>query len=170
MEIKNSDLTDISKIFELYGIATEYMKSKNQVAWPEFSKELIVSEIKEQRQWKLVIDNEIACIWASTLSDDLIWGTNDKPSVYIHRIATNPNFRGRKLVNQVVQWADQYCMDNKLANIRMDTVGLNKGLIGHYEKLGFEFLGTKILENTDGLPDHYKEGPVCLFERKVVPL
>ncbi len=49
----------------------------------------------------------------------------------------------------------------------MDTVGVNKGLIGHYQKLGFEFIGTKKLENTNGLPDHYNKGPVCLFQREI---
>ena len=49
----------------------------------------------------------------------------------------------------------------------MDTVGFNKGLIGHYEKHGFTFLGRKELENTDGLPEYYKEGAVCLFQREV---
>ena len=167
MEIVNSDLEDIPKIFKLYRIATDYMKSKDQVAWPEFSKELITAEINEQRQWKLLIDNEIACIWATTLKDELIWGTNNDQAIYIHRIATNPNYRGRNLVSQIVNWSDSYCIDNNLNFIRMDTVGLNKELIRQYEKLGFEFLRTRQLENTDKLPDHYKEGPVCLFERKI---
>jgi len=166
MEIRNSNLKDVSKIMELYRIATAYMKSKNQVAWPEFSRELIVEEIEDLRQWKLLINNEIACIWATTLNDELIWGNeNNDSSVYIHRIATNPDYRGQNLVKQIVDWADNYCIDNNLKYVRMDTVGLNKGLIGHYRKLGFEFLGTKELDNVDDLPEHYSEGPVCLFQR-----
>jgi GNAT superfamily N-acetyltransferase len=168
MKIKNSKSSDISKIFDLYQIATDYMKSKNQVYWPEFPEELIIKEIKEKRQWKIIIKNQIACIWATTLNDELIWGRkNNEPSVYIHRIATNPEFRGQNLVNHLVKWADGYCKRNGLKYIRMDTVGLNNGLISHYEKLGFNFLGTKNLENTDGLPDHYNDGEVCLFQREV---
>ncbi len=168
MKIENSTPQDVPKIFELYRIATAYMKSKNQVSWPEFSKALIDQEIEEKRQWKILIEGEIACIWATTLSDELIWGeANNDPSIYIHRIATNPNFRGRNFVHHIVTWADEYAKANDLKFIRLDTVGLNKGLIGHYEKHGFEFLGANKLENTDGLPSHYKEGPVCLFQRKV---
>lgn len=167
MDIRNSSKNDMNQIFELYALATEYMKSKNQVAWPEFSREMVSTEIKESRQWKLLIDNKIACIWATTLNDDLIWGANNDKAIYIHRIATNPFFRGRKLVSQIVNWAEQYCLNENLKFIRMDTVGLNEGLIGHYEKFGFVFLGTKKLKNTEGLPSHYKQGPVCLFERKM---
>lgn len=168
MEIRTCDLNDISKIFELYKIATNYMISKKQVAWPEFSKELISNDIEDLRQFKLSINNEIACIWTITLNDELIWGTeNSALSVYIHRIATNPNFRAQNLVKHIIDWADKYAIENSLSFIRMDTVGFNKGLISHYEKLGFGFLGTKELENTDGLPEHYNQGPVCLFQREV---
>ncbi len=166
MNIQNSDIKDIPKIFELYRIATKYMKSKNQVAWPEFPRELIELEIEEKRQWKIQIDGVTACIWATTLNDELIWGDNDDKAVYIHRIATDPNFRGRNFVHHIVDWAKCYCRDHSLDFIRMDTVGLNTGLISHYAKFGFELIETRTLENTDELPAHYKEGPVCLFEIK----
>ncbi len=169
MKIRNSDLTDISKIVELYSIATAFMKSKNQVAWPKFDRDLIVEEIKSLRQWKLLINDEIACIWAITLDDELIWGNaNNDPSIYIHRIATNPNFRGQNLVKYLLDWADDYCLKNNLKYVRMDTVGLNEGLISHYGKLGFDFLGTKELDHVGDLPKHYSEGPICLFQREVL--
>ena len=169
MQIQNSNLSDLPNIFELYRIATAYMKSKNQVYWPEFEEELIANEIREGRQWKIVLQDQIACIWATTLNDELIWGADDQvPSVYLHRIATNPDFRGQNLIQKIVDWADEYCIAQGLKYVRMDTVGLNKGLIKHYTKFGFEFLGTKKLEHTIGLPDHYNDGEVCFFQREVV--
>ena len=144
------------------------MKSKDQVYWPEFSRDLILGEIDENRQWKILIEGQIACIWATAFDDPLIWGKkNNEPSVYLHRITTSPDFRGQNLVKEIVNWADQYCKDNNLKYIRMDTVGLNQGLIKHYQKLGFDFLGTKELSNTGGLPDHYNDGELCLFQREV---
>lgn len=169
MRVECSQPRDIPKIFELYRIATEYMKSKNQVHWPEFQESLIANEIEEFRQWKMIIDEEIACIWAIAFKDELIWadGTKD-PSLYIHRIATNPIYRGRNLVKELVNWANQFGKGLSLKYIRMDTVGLNQGLIGHYQKFGFEFLGTKTLVNTRGLPAHYKDGEVCYFQKKII--
>ncbi|MFK7810009.1 MAG: GNAT family N-acetyltransferase [Saprospiraceae bacterium] len=168
MQIKSSTPTDIKKIFDLYRIATAYMKSKNQVCWPEFPRSLIDKEIEEKRQWKILIDNQIACVWATTLNDELIWGKkNNTPALYIHRIAANPDFRGQNLVQEIVNWADDYCKRNDLKAIRMDTVGYNEGLINHYAKFGFEFLGMRKIEDASGLPGHYGEGEVCLFEREV---
>ncbi len=123
MDIQNSTIADIDEIFLLYKVATELQKAKQVVLWPEFDRALIENEIHENRQWKMLIDNEIACIWASTFSDPLIWGKrNIDPAVYIHRIATNPSFRGRKLVSEIVDWAIKYAKSYNKQFIRMDTV------------------------------------------------
>ncbi len=165
MHIKNSDIHDLDKIFELYRIATAFMKSKNQVHWPEFSQDLIIKEIEENRQWKIMIEDQVVGVWATTFDDELIWGEkNNDPSIYIHRIASDPIFRGRGLVQKIVDWARDYSKQNGLKFIRLDTVGNNEGLIKHYTKCGFEYLGSYKLQNTTGLPAHYNDGDLCLFE------
>ena len=80
MKIYNSQIQDIDNIFELYKIATDYQQQKSMVAWPNFKKTLIKKEIHENRQWKLIIDQQIACVWATTDSDPQIWGLkNNEP-------------------------------------------------------------------------------------------
>jgi len=168
MKIENCLIEYTQRILDLYGQATSYMKSKNQVAWPEFSRALVQQEIEENRQWKLLKDDQLACIWATTLSDPLIWGArNADPAVYIHRIATSPEHRGQNLVQAIIQWAETYCINHGLEYIRMDTVGVNQGLIDHYGKNGFEFLGAVELKDIEELPAHYSKGAVCLFQRAV---
>ena len=72
MKIKNSKLEDLDTIFKLYEIATAYMKSKGEVAWPKFEKKMVIAEIKNKSQWKLEIDGQVACVWATTLKLSLI--------------------------------------------------------------------------------------------------
>ena len=169
MKIKNSTVSDIASILELYAIATSFQKKKfpgNQ--WPIFSRALVETEVKENRQWKLLINGELACIWAITFSDPDIWEDSHKHSaIYIHRIATTPKYRGQHLVARIVDWAKAYCAERQIAFIRMDTCGNNQKLIGHYTKCGFEFLGITQLRNTSALPAHYKDADVCLFEIKL---
>jgi hypothetical protein len=50
MNIKNSTINDIDEIFRLYKIATDFQKSKFYVHWPEFKRDLIETEIRENRQ------------------------------------------------------------------------------------------------------------------------
>jgi len=168
IEISNSTEKDINVIFNLYKIARDFQKTRFTVYWPEFDRALIENEIKENRQWKLMIDGQIACIWATTFSDPQIWEEkNDDPAVYIHRIATNPDFRGQNLVGQIVNWTKSYAKENEKKYIRLDTVGNNPGLIEYYTKCGFDFLGLLKLKNTVGLPSHYDNAEVSLFEIKL---
>jgi GNAT superfamily N-acetyltransferase len=168
MKIKNSIEEDITEIFRLYKMAKDFQKTKFTEHWPEFERSLVETEIAENRQWKIVIDKQIACVWATTFDDPQIWeDRNNDPAIYIHRIATNPDFRGQSLVTQIVEWAKKYAYHNKKKFIRMDTVGNNSGLISYYSKSGFDFLGLLKLQNTVGLPAHYKNATVSLFQIKI---
>ncbi len=168
-EIQNSDPTDIDEIFRLYRIATEFQKSKFlENIWPEFDREMVATEIKNKHQFKLVIDNQLACVWAITFNDAEIWGAKDEsPSLYIHRIATNPNFRGYNWVAHIVDWAKAYAKANSRKYVRLDTCGYNTKLIQHYTRNGFNFLGMEKLAPSEALPAHYHDADVCLFELKV---
>ena len=165
LQINNSSIHDIDEIFRLYKIATDFQKTRFSVHWPEFDRKLVETEIYENRQWKIVIDGKIACIWATTFNDPQIWEErNEDPSVYIHRIATNPDFRGQNLVGQIVEWVKIYAKENQKEFVRMDTVGDNIGLVRYYEKCGFDFLGLLKLKNTEGLPAHYDNATVSLCQ------
>jgi ribosomal protein S18 acetylase RimI-like enzyme len=133
--------------------------------WPVFDKGFITAEVVENRQFKLVIEHKIACIWAITNSDPQIWeGSEDDASIYIHRIATNPEFRGNNFVQAIVDWSKNYAIKQHKQFIRMDTCGNNERLINHYKNCGFDFLGIKKLKNTSELPSHYHNADVCFFE------
>ena len=100
MTIKNVTVSDIEKIFAFYKIASNYQREKKTViVWPDFDREMVLNEIAENRQFKLIVNNEVVCIWAITFSDEQIWEESMTDSaIYIHRIAVNPAFRGRNLV------------------------------------------------------------------------
>lgn len=166
MNITNSTFEDITEIFRLYKIAAQYQKTKETVVvWPTFERSLVTMELVEKRQFKLVIDTEIVCVWAVTFSDAEIWEErNVDTAVYIHRIATNSNYRGQNFVSTIVAWAKEYAKAKNKRYVRLDTLGNNTSLIRHYTQAGFDFLGLFDLKNTDTLPAHYKEAPVCLFQ------
>jgi len=166
MTITNSSLKDIPEIFRLYKLATDFQKIKFPGnLWPEFDKEFITTEVIENRQFKLLIDNKIACIWAITYSDPQIWEDKENNfSIYIHRIATNPEFRGNNFVQAIVEWSKNFAYQQNKQFIRMDTCGKNDRLINHYKDCGFNYLGMKKLKNTSELPSHYHNADVCFFE------
>ena len=169
MLIENCTINDIDKIFSLYAAASAHQQLKNAVVWPQFERTMVEKEIAGNRQWKLIIEDEMACNWTITFSDPEIWGERNKDAaIYIHRIATHPHYRGNNFVKMIVNWAKEYAMANKKDFIRLDTLGYNVKLIEHYCAAGFNFLGMFRLTETASLPLHYQQQPdCCLFEMAI---
>jgi ribosomal protein S18 acetylase RimI-like enzyme len=156
MIILNSTQQDIPTIFSLYEAATNYQKTKFNRWWQPFDPVMVQREIEEGRQWKILIDGEVACIFAIAFADPEIWGAkNADPAIYIHRIVTHPAFKGRGIMHHIVEWAKEYAKTNNRQYIRMDTWGDNDELVGYYVKCGFSLLGTITPAETGALPAHY---------------
>ena len=157
--IAQSEPSDIAEIFSLYQAAANFQRSKKTVVvWSSLS--------GKWSSWrKLLLDGAIACVWTTAFQDPQIWEERDRdPALYIHRIATAPQFRGRALVKHLVQWAKVYAEKQQKKFVRLDTLGENARLIAYYQEMGFDFLGIFSLKNTAGLPAHYHNAPACLFE------
>ena len=166
--VEPSKIHDIDAIFKLYDQAAEFQKTVFHKHWAGFERSLVEKEIAESRQWKILSNGEIACIFAITFNDPLIWREKDSdPSIYIHRIVTNPSFRGGQYVKDIVKWALEYAPGIGKEFIRMDTWGDNEKLKEYYLSCGFEYLGITQMDNTDGLPKHYEGLSLALFEIKV---
>lgn len=164
MKIINSTIEDIDEIFKRYDEASKYQIAVFMEQWIGFERCLIETEISEKRQWKILIDTEIACVFAITFNDEIIWKEKDKqPSIYIHRIAVNEKFRGRGFVKIIINWAKEYCEIHQKRYIRLDTLGHNQKLIDYYIKCGFRYIETIKIDALKGMPAHYN-GSLALFE------
>ena len=73
MTFEASTINDIDSIFQFYDMAVEYQKTKFNKHWKGFERDLVEKEISENRQWKIIINNEIACVFAITFEDENIW-------------------------------------------------------------------------------------------------
>jgi ribosomal protein S18 acetylase RimI-like enzyme len=165
MQIINSTKDDIDKIFNLYDAAVVYQKTRFDKHWQGFDLQLVEKEINEKRQFKIVADDTIVCIFALTFDDPIIWGDRDKaPSVYIHRIVTHPDFHGNNYVKNITEWAIQYGNKNGKEFVRMDTWGDNQKLIEYYTNCGFQFIGLTGILSGESMPKHYQGIRLSLFE------
>lgn len=165
MEIIKSQTNDIDAIFELYDAATAFQAEVGTNTWQGFEREMVEKEITEERHFIIKDENQISATFVLTFSDPIIWKEADKePAVYVHRIATHPNFRGRSYVQKIVNWVIEYAAEKKLQFVRLDTTSGNKLLNQYYIKCGFTYKGDSEIEWNSDLPEHYKAGSFALFE------
>jgi GNAT superfamily N-acetyltransferase len=168
LEIVNSKAEDINTIFEFYDMAIAHQKKVFNKHWQGFDVELIKNEIAEQRQYKILVNGNVASIFGVTFSDPQIWEEKDKdPSIYIHRIVTHPNYRGYGFVNKIIEWATSYAKSNHIQYVRMDTWADNEKLLEYYTGCGFNHVGSIKIAADSGLPKHYEGISLNLFEIEV---
>ncbi|NSL87671.1 GNAT family N-acetyltransferase [Chitinophaga solisilvae] len=170
MEIMNSTHEDMDAIFQLYEAGTAYMKQVARKHWQGFDRNMVAREITEGRQWKILVDGVVACVFVTTFHDPLIWQEKDKdPAIYLHRIATHPAFRGQGMVRHIAAWAATHARKHNKQYIRMDTGSGNDKLNQYYISCGFTYLGIVATPDTPELPAHYRNGSSSLFEIKLPP-
>ena len=168
MQITNSSIEDLKIIFELFDSAIAYQKRKGYELWPQFSRQLIETEIKEKRHWKIMEGDVIVCIFSVMYNDPIIWGEKDKdPAIYLHRITTNPSFKGKGMMEVIKHWAVEHAKLNNKKYLRMDTWGNNEILRNYYINCGFNYIGQQHLQKVEGLPEHYGGSLLSLFENEI---
>jgi len=156
MEILNSTPSDLETIFNLYDAAIAHQKAVSHLHWLPFDTQMVEAEIAGNRQWKIIVDDQVACVFVTAYTDPAIWGDKDRdPSVYLHRIVTNPDFRGRNFVGAIVAWALQHGASLGKKFVRLDTWAENLKLKEIYVRNGFQFLGNAAPADPSALPSHY---------------
>ncbi|RAJ80314.1 acetyltransferase (GNAT) family protein [Chitinophaga dinghuensis] len=167
MQIINSTMEDIDTIFDLYDAGTAYQKRNATRHWKGFDREMVAREIAGLRQWKILEEGVIVCVFATTFQDPNIWQEKDlDPSLYIHRIATHPDYRGKGYVKQIVAWAKAFAKTNNREYLRLDTGSGNEKLNAYYISCGFNYLGI-VRTDSPELPAHYQNATFSLFEIKL---
>lgn len=165
MQIENAVSEDITTVLGLYDKAIEFQKTVFDKPWLGFDVEFVNKEIEEGCLWKITETGLIANIFSVTYSDPVLWlEKSEDPAMYIHRIVTNPDFRGRGYVPAITEWARSHAQENDLQFVRMDTWSDNQKLLDYYQNCGFRFLGTVAPEETDTLPAHYRGLKLALLE------
>jgi len=154
-------------MMHLYQGAIEFQQQNGFNEWKVFDRNLISTEIQQRRQWKIVIDGEIACIFCVAYNDPLLWREQDNDhSIYLHRITTKRKFKGRGFTGVIVDWVKRY--ETGIRYIRMDTWADNKPLTDYYLQYGFSIAGyCQLDKEAKDLPLHYSSLKLVLLQIKI---
>jgi ribosomal protein S18 acetylase RimI-like enzyme len=161
----NATISDTPTVLALYEKGSEFQKTAFGKGWQFIDTVRLQTEIKERRLWKIVESGAIACIFSVVYSDPILWrDLNADPAMYLHRIVTNPDFRGRGYVTKITDWSRAHAAANGLRYVRLDTWEDNGKLVDLYLSNGFRYVSTVELSESDATPKHYVGNRISLFE------
>lgn len=165
IKIVNTTKSDLETIFDLFEQAMELQEKNGYKVWDNIDKAGLENDIETRLQYKILRENEILCVFSIQFSDPLIWRQRDQnDAIYLHRIVANPEFKGQKQFEKVLNWAEQLAKQYNLKFVRMDTWADNKKIIDYYKSFGFEFIENFNTPNATELPTQNRNLNVALLE------
>ena len=168
IQIVNTTLNDLDTILWLFGKALELQGKNGYIVWTGIDKTALQKEIEEGLQYKIVEGDDVLCIFSIQHNDPIIWRHRDTgDAIYLHRIVVNPNFKGQKQFQKVLDWAKQFVQDKGLQFVRMDTWADNQKIIDYYKSFGFELIEYYKTPDASGLPVQNRNLDVALLEMEV---
>jgi ribosomal protein S18 acetylase RimI-like enzyme len=168
LKILPSKETELPAINYLFEESIKSYSRKGFRVWEFIDKSRLEKDITQGLQYKIQRGNEILCVFSIQYSDPFIWRERDKDTaIYLHRIVVNPNFRGMRLFEKVLNWAKRHATENRINYIRMDTWADNKKIIDYYLGYGFMFIENFTTSDTMELPEQNRNLRVALLELKL---
>ena len=168
IKIVNTTNEDLNIIYWLFEQAMELQGKNGYKVWEGIDKNALQTDIDNKLQFKIVKGNDILCIFSIQLNDPFIWRDRDRDdAIYLHRIVVNPNFKGQKQFQKVLNWSKQFARQNSLKFVRMDTWADNKKIIDYYKSFGFEFIEEYKTPNAVELPLQNRNLKIALLEMEL---
>jgi len=157
--IRKAKKKEIQQILTITRACAQQMKSQNIYQWNEnypsldaFNKDLKSNELF------VIISEEIivGCITITPKIDKeylpIKWLTPNNSNLYIHRLAILPDYQGKGFAQLLMDFAENFALENNYSSIRLDTFSQNIRNQKIYEKRGYEKLGEIFFPNQSEHP------------------
>lgn len=167
-QIHNTEKNDLPLIFEFFEHSIHYQEKHGYPVWRHYDKNVVIKDVEDKNQYKVIVDSTPAMVFSVRYTDKLIWRDLDKGNaIYLHRIVVNPEFKGRKLFGEILEWAIDHVRKKGLHFIRMDTWAANPTIIKYYKTFGFSIIENYTTPDSAELPVHNRNLSLTLLEYKV---
>ena len=156
--------TDIDRILEITKACAKHMINKGIYQWNEHYPNKLAFENDVNRNELYVLEIEkiiVGCIVISTFRDEeyipVKWLTPNKNNIYIHRLAIHPKHQGNRNAQKLMDFAEQFAIENNYTSIRLDTFSQNKRNQLFYELRGYKKLEDIYFPKQSEFPFHCYE-------------
>lgn len=162
--IRIAEEKDIQNILEITKACAKAMIANNIYQWNNHypNKLAFQNDINRNELYVLEVEGTVkGTIVISTFMDSeyepIEWLTLNENNIYIHRLAVHPNYQGKGNAQQLMDFAEQFAIDNNYSSIRLDTFSRNQKNQKFYELRGYKRLGDIHFPKQSKFPFHCYE-------------
>ncbi|CAL68311.1 GNAT family N-acetyltransferase [Christiangramia forsetii] len=146
--IKKANITNLPEVKKLTEACAKAMIKKDIFQWNEHypSIEKLRNDILKEELYVLEKNKNILGIIVITKVRDeeyipIKWLSETDNNIYIHRLATHPDFWGQGFAQKLMDFAENYARKHHFESVRLDTFSQNKRNQKFYETRGYQRLG-----------------------------
>lgn len=159
MVIKKASKQDLEQLFSVVKSCAKNLIEHGIFQWSENypTKEILSSDIAFQQIWK--IEDETGIVGSIVLTEiedpeyePVKWLTKNQKNLYIHRLAIHPDFQGKGYAQKLMDFAENFAMENNYDSVRLDTFSKNKRNQQFYEKRNYIKLESIYFPNQSEFP------------------
>jgi ribosomal protein S18 acetylase RimI-like enzyme len=147
LQIRPATLEDIEALLAITKACAKHMTDNNIFQWNENypNKSAFITDVQRKELYVLFdVSQIVGCVVISTFMDEeyktIQWLSPDDTSVYIHRLAVHPEVQGKGYARQLMEFAENYAIENNYRSIRLDTFSKNKRNQKFYELRNYKKL------------------------------
>ena len=146
--IRKAEFKDLQEIKLLTEACARAMIQKGIYQWNEHypSLQKLERDIQLQELYVLAKEDKILGIIVITPTKDeeyipIDWLSKTENNLYIHRLATHPDYWGKGYAQKLMDFAEEVARENNYESVRLDTFSQNSRNQQFYEKRGYRRLG-----------------------------
>ena len=162
--IRKASLKDLNEIKKLTEACAEALQQQNIFQWNEHypSREKLQNDIQRKELFVKEVKDRIIAIMVLTPKMDAVyenieWSTETGNNLYVHRLATHPDFWGKGYARKMMDFAEEFAKNNDYTSIRLDTFSKNLRNQKFYENRGYKKLGDVYFPHKNEDPFHCYE-------------
>lgn len=145
--IRKAQINELEEIKKLTEACAEAMIKLQIFQWNEHypSLEKLRNDILKEELYVYVSSSEIIGIIVITdvMDEEYIpveWLSKTNNNIYIHRLATHPDFWGQGYAQKLMNFAENFARENDFESVRLDTFSKNDRNQRFYEARGYQRL------------------------------
>lgn len=153
---KKEEIQDILNVTKACAVD---LIAKSIFQWNEEypSREAFEIDISRNELYVLISEEKIigTLVLTPKIDEEYIpikWLTPSKNNLYVHRLSIHPNYQGKGLARQLMDFAENFAIENNYSSIRLDTFSKNHRNQKFYELRAYKKTGIVFFPNQSEAP------------------
>ncbi len=141
LKIEKGTLSEINQLFQIYLNGKKDLEKNGIYQWTDNYPTRAIIENDLKKGFLFVLKNGKEIIGAINISEEqeheyetINWRFDNSKVLVIHRLVINPKYQGKGNARKLMDFAENFAIENNYSSIRLDAYSQNKRVIDFYEK------------------------------------